>query len=210
MKLKYYLRGLGAGILFSVLVFVFVAGPESSELSEEEIIARAKKLGMVENTEKGIDMEKLRDNVSPDAEQPENSLAPSNMPTLTSTPTPTHTTLPTNTPTPTIAPTLTTTPTSTNVPTPTIVPTPTVAPTDVPVRDEVVPGVYTDTVVIEVFRGMTSEQICYLIKDNGLIEDALNLNAYLIQNGYAEQLRVGKFLLHGGMTFEEIAKQLTN
>ena len=50
MKLKFYLRGLGAGILFSVLVFVFVVGPKSSAISDEEIIAKAKELGLVEKT----------------------------------------------------------------------------------------------------------------------------------------------------------------
>ena len=61
MKLKYYLRGLGAGILFSVLVFVFVVSPNENELTDAEIIQRAKQLGMVEKTDSAIDMEKLRE-----------------------------------------------------------------------------------------------------------------------------------------------------
>ena len=54
MKLKYYLRGLGAGILFSVLVFVFVVGPKEAEISDDEIIQRAKQLGMTEKKELSI------------------------------------------------------------------------------------------------------------------------------------------------------------
>lgn len=206
MKLKYYLRGLGAGILFSVLVFVFVVGPKSADLSDEEIIAKAKKLGMVEKQEKNIDMEKLRDNT---ASSDSSKNTPTGIPTSTNTPTPTSTPVPTTEPTQTIIPTPTKEPTPTSIPTPTAILMPTVSPTDVLVEDEPVSDVQSDTVVIEVLRGMTSEQICYLIEDMGLIEEALELNAYLIQNGYAEHLRVGKFSLYVGMTFDEIANQLT-
>ena len=44
MKRKYYLRGLGLGILVTALVFT-IAGPK--ELSDEEIIKRAEELGYV-------------------------------------------------------------------------------------------------------------------------------------------------------------------
>ena len=202
MKLKFYLRGLGAGILFSVLVFVFVVGPKSSDLSDEEIIARAKELGLVEKTEKNIDMEKLRENTATPALQ-ESTLT--GVPASTDTPTPSVTPTATNEPTPTVTPTATNEPTPTGIPIPTSTP----IPTDVPIEDEPVPDEVIDAVVIKVVRGMTSEQICYLIENNGLIANALELNAYLIQNGYAEQLRVGEFTLYRGMTFDEIAKQLT-
>lgn len=196
MKLKFYLRGLGAGILFSVLVFVFVVGPKSSAISDEEIIAKAKELGLVEKTEKNIDMEKLRENTATPGLQ-ESTMT--GIPDSTDTPTPSETPTPTNEPTPTV------TPTPTSIPIPTSTP----IPTDVPIEDEPVPDEVIDAVVIKVVRGMTSEQICYLIENNGLIANALELNAYLIQNGYAEQLRVGEFTLYRGMTFDEIAKQLT-
>ena len=49
MKLKYYLRGLGIGIaVTTVFLSVYLAG--QNKLSEEEIISRAKKLGMIEST----------------------------------------------------------------------------------------------------------------------------------------------------------------
>lgn len=49
MKLKYYLRGLGIGVAVTALVLM-VSGAGKSSLSDEEVIARAKELGMVENT----------------------------------------------------------------------------------------------------------------------------------------------------------------
>ena len=47
MKLKYYLRGLGIGIVLSTLILSFSINKESKvDLTEEEIISRAEALGM--------------------------------------------------------------------------------------------------------------------------------------------------------------------
>lgn len=196
MKLKYYLRGLGAGILFSVLIFAFVVGGKTETLSDEEIIRRAKELGLVEKIT--IDMEKLKGNATGTP-----------TPTLTDAPTSTPTQAPTNTPT--LTPTSTPTPTPTNTPTPTPTSTPIPTPTQIPKQTESVePGETVKTVKITVVRGMTSEDVAYLVKEAGIVDDALALNAFLIRNGYAERLRVGTFELKSGMTQEEIAKRLTN
>lgn len=216
MKLKYYLRGLGAGILFSVLIFVFVVSPKESKISDDEIIQRAKQLGMTEKKEINIDMEKLRENNTPSpATDNTETLSPS--PTSILTPDPETTTVPTPTPTmpptPTLAPTLK----PTNSPTPTLTPTPTSSPIKVPTPSTAptqVPEEGSDeneavSAVVEIKSGMRSEDICAVIEKAGLIKDAMSLNAYLIQNGYAERLRSGKFELNSKMTFQEIAKMLT-
>ncbi len=46
MKLKYYLRGLGTGILVSTIILMISFQGRTTELSDDEIIARAKSLGM--------------------------------------------------------------------------------------------------------------------------------------------------------------------
>lgn len=48
MKRKYYLRGMGVGILVTALIFSLALLFEKPKLSDEEIIKQAKKLGMVE------------------------------------------------------------------------------------------------------------------------------------------------------------------
>ncbi len=48
MKLKYYLRGMGIGIILTAIVMGFALGGRKSTLSDAEIIKRAKALGMVE------------------------------------------------------------------------------------------------------------------------------------------------------------------
>lgn len=49
MKLKTYLRGLGIGIIVTTIVMVITLGGKKEEMSDEEIVARAKELGMVES-----------------------------------------------------------------------------------------------------------------------------------------------------------------
>ena len=48
MNLKYYLRGLGIGIIVTALILGFSVGGKEKTLSNEEIKERAKELGMTE------------------------------------------------------------------------------------------------------------------------------------------------------------------
>ena len=97
MKLKYYLRGLGIGIIVT-LILSGIAGNKKQEMTNEEIKARAAELGMIESTT-------LSD---PTAQTPE----PTATAAQTQTPEPTVTTAPTQTP----EPTATTAPTQTPEP----------------------------------------------------------------------------------------------
>lgn len=66
MKLKYYLRGLGIGIAVTAAVLM-LAGGRKENLTDEEIIARAKELGMVESvTLSQLSSETESENVSED------------------------------------------------------------------------------------------------------------------------------------------------
>jgi len=73
MKLKTYLRGLGIGIIVTTIVMAITLGGEETKMSDEEIVARAKELGMVESVA-----------VEPDAnnestpKEPENTTEPEN------------------------------------------------------------------------------------------------------------------------------------
>lgn len=49
MKLKYYLRGLGIGILITTVI-LSLAGIGRKNMTDEEVVKRAKELGMVEST----------------------------------------------------------------------------------------------------------------------------------------------------------------
>ncbi|KSV60709.1 hypothetical protein [Acetivibrio ethanolgignens] len=47
MKVKYFLRGLGMGIIFTTLLMMTVVGTKKEALADEEIMTRASLLGMV-------------------------------------------------------------------------------------------------------------------------------------------------------------------
>ena len=54
MRIKYYLRGIGCGIIFSVVIMSIAMGSKGkSQISDAEIIQRAKQLGMVEADDNG-------------------------------------------------------------------------------------------------------------------------------------------------------------
>lgn len=50
MKLKFYLRGLGIGIVVTAIILHFVLSSSGGEMSDEQIKLRAQELGMIENT----------------------------------------------------------------------------------------------------------------------------------------------------------------
>jgi len=50
MKLRYYLRGLGIGIVITALLMGLTKGGAKETLSDDEIIARAEALGMVQSS----------------------------------------------------------------------------------------------------------------------------------------------------------------
>ena len=47
MKRKYYLRGMGFGILLTAIIVIIAYAVYSPEMSDEDVIRRARELGMV-------------------------------------------------------------------------------------------------------------------------------------------------------------------
>lgn len=61
MNLKYYLRGLGLGIVLTAVLLGITAGSRKETLTDEEIIVKAKSLGMVEETVLNDSVAKAKD-----------------------------------------------------------------------------------------------------------------------------------------------------
>ena len=72
MKLKYYLRGLGVGILVTTVILMIAFARHPQKLTDEEIIARAEMLGMVmEDKEAGESIPKSTEQTTEkDTQQP--------------------------------------------------------------------------------------------------------------------------------------------
>lgn len=60
MNLKYYLRGLGLGIVMTAILLGITSGGKKETLTDEEIVARAKSLGMAEEAELSASVEKAK------------------------------------------------------------------------------------------------------------------------------------------------------
>lgn len=195
MKLKYYLRGIATGILFTLCVLTLTGTSEKEKMSDSEIIHAAKALGMTE-TEGFVKISGLQ----PTAEVTKSPLA-------TSSPEPTSA-LVINTVTPTATPTDSTTETVT----------PTVPPTGMPVMTETVTPTKTPTpnpvssdtnhqklISFQIVKGMYSNAVAQEAYRIGLVENADEFDRYLVDHGYASLIRIGTYQIKQGATYSEIA-----
>lgn len=181
MKLKYYLRGIGVGILVTTLILT-IAGHNRKKMSDEEVIKRAGQLGMIMQKD-----ETLFDNESSASETEAST---------TETPT---------TETPTTEASTTEAPT-TEAPT-TEAPT-TEAPTTEAPTTEAPTTAVSGNATIQVVRGMYSESVSQAMQSAGIISDWRDFNMYLCSNGYAERLQTGTFTMNSSMSYEQLAKIL--
>ena len=192
MKQKYYLRGLGFGILITSLVFL-VTGP--TKLSDEEIMKRAEELGYA----------KAEEEVGPSIGIQDLLAKETPVPTATKTPAPTNTPTPVPTEVPTEEPEETVTPT----PVPTLTPTATPTPTSTPIQT---PTPKTELIIkasILVEPGNTAGIVCDKIEAAGIIKDGEVLKDYLIEHKLTDYINVGSYNLSSDMSLKEIAKILT-
>lgn len=210
MKLKYYLRGLGIGILVTALILGLVT-KDKSNMTDEEIKARAHELGMVEQRtladvaatpipDTALDKEE----VTPEAtKEPPLTPAPTEEPEITPEPskepetTPEPSREPEITPAPTQEPGITPTPDSSNHTGATE--------TEGPVKTEA-PPLETEEIELAIVRGDSSYSVSKRLAELGLIDDAREYDTYLCENGYDKKLNVGTYKLIKGQSWEEIAK----
>ena len=218
MKLKYYLRGLGIGIVVTALL-MGVTMKDNGAMTDEQIKARAMELGMVEQRT----LADIRDNLSePIAEpvveateapvateepQAEVTEAPGTEPTQEPESTEAPVTEPTREPAATEAPGTEPTqePESTEAPGAESTQEPVT--TENPQQSQPEPGT---VVTIEIERGESSEAVSRRLADEGLIEDADEFNRYLRKNKLTKVIYVGTFEIEMGADMEEIARIITN
>lgn len=183
MKLKYYLRGLGVGIVVTAVILT-IANHLGNKMSDEDIIKRAAKLGMVMKEDE--------------------SLFPPTEPETT-TPEPTS---PSPTEQDTTAVKLAEPETTTPEPT-TPVPTEPETTTPVPAEPQT-SGVVIHTATITVTSGMYSEAVSQRLEEAGIVKNWREFNEYLTSNGYAERLQTGTHSFNSEMDFNEIAEILVS
>lgn len=195
MKLKYYLRGLGIGILVTTVI-LSLAGVGRKNMTDEEVVKRAKELGMVESTL----LSDLPDQTKTDEVRPTEpgiSLQPETSEPEESASTPE---------TPEASEETTTTPETPAAPEETPV-----APEETPVSPEAgnpdIPAGETVTLVIG--RGESSTTVSKNLKKAGIVEDAAAFDRFLCNNGYDKKIITGTYEIPYGASEEEIAKIIT-
>ena len=187
MKLRYYLRGLGIGILMTVVILT-IAGLGKDTMTDEEIKDRAKELGMVESTVlSGMHTPNPGEGTEETTEP-----KPSDMPKETDVSNPTEEPEEEATPAPTEEPVEEATPTPTEEP-----------------EEEATPAPEGEIVTIVIAAGDSSVSVSKDLEAAGLVESASAYDKYLCDNGYDRRIRTGTHQIPAGASEEEIARIIT-
>ena len=197
MKLKYYLRGLGIGIVVTALIMGLSTG-NTVPMTDAEIKAKAAMLGMVESdslrlSDRGTATASPEATNNPEGTEASETLGATVSPEAEATATPEATALPEVTATPgaTVSPEAeaTATPATTATPEATASP--------------------KATVTIIVQKGDGSDTVSRRLAEAGVIEDASGFDRYLIEKGYSRKISIGTYEIETGLPEEEVAKIIT-
>ena len=199
MRLKYYLRGLGLGIIFAVFIMMVGYHNHGSSMSDSEIIEKAKALGMVETEDSsGMKSDKKTDNKTDeksdkktDTSEPDTAIADTSAAEDTQTGTD-------NTDADNIAGAAdadTTAPSD-------------VAATDSTASDAAQPQQNT-TFTVTVGSGDTCRMIAERLQAAGIIDDAEKFRAYMGQKGVDQFIADGSHEIPYGASYDDIINILT-
>ena len=205
MKIKYYLRGIGVGLLLGVIIMyaamvTFGYEKKSDDEDTKTVVENDVNKGKTEaqTTEKAT--EKVTTEVKTERVTTEKTDTTAEVTTEATTEPTTAATTEATTETTTEATTETTTEVTTETTEATSEKTeePT---TEKPSQD--------DTVTIVIERGMISTDVAEMLQDAGIIDDYKDFDRWLDATGYSTIIGVGEFIFHKGMTYKEIAEVLT-
>ncbi len=198
MKLKYYLRGLGIGMIVTALILgiSFSSRQEQAQtMTDDQIRERAAELGMVDSSE--LTLAALQNGAMQPTESTPQETQTQNSPEAATEPEETQT-LETNT-----EPEVTVTPEVTNEPETTVTPEATPEPEATKVPEQ------TQTAGITINRGDDSGSVSRRLYEAGLVENAKAFDNYLCNNGYSRSINPGTYEIVPGTSEEEIAKIIT-
>lgn len=202
MNLKYYLRGLGVGMLVTAVVLKIASGGGKESLTNEEIKTRAKELGMIENvvlSEIGTDM------VSP---EPETSVTAEPEASPSAEPEASPSAEPVASPSAEPAESLTEEPEESSLPEAeeSGMEEPSTSGMGLPAED-IAP--LTDPVSLEIRSGASSYSVSKQLAEEGVVPSAGELDTYLCANGYDKKIRVGTYTIPADADYQTIAEIIT-
>lgn len=191
MKLKYYLRGLGIGIITTAFISSIANGIGNKSLTTEQIIQRAKELGMVTQEEYNTvnsdladakkDLKDIQKQTSDEKELVKESVKepePSNEDEKEAdTSTDNNKEISDNTKS----------------------------------TETYIEGSVSESTIVtfNITPGMSSEAISKLLKEKGIIPDANEFNQYVIDTGNVNNLQIGEYEVKSGESYDTIIGKLT-
>lgn len=181
MRRKYFMRGMGVGIIITALIFTISSFFSNGTMSRSEIIAEAEKLGMVmqdadtlENTEKNeSDKNDALNTKESGSEQTGDKKTVVNLTGDEVSPAPDETTDPTTE------------------------------------ANENTSPEGSNAVSFQIRSGEDSMIVSANLYKAGLIDNPTEYNRFLERNGYDKRLRTGNYSIVPGSSNESIAKKLT-
>ncbi len=196
MKLKYYLKGFGVGVLFStvILSISLMLNQQQTGLTDEQIMARARELGM-----EMVSAEKETDTEEPTTKTPESSTMPA------------ESTSPDITEKETASQGETVTGMEGMEPVETLgeVPSVTESENESSEAVRVEEGTDETTVIIHIEKGMSSDTIVRLLEEAGVVESSDELLNRLWEIEKTRYVRAGTYEFTRGMSVEEIADRIS-
>lgn len=184
MKLKYYLRGLGIGIIVTTIVLMISFSKREASISDEEVIARATQLGMLMKEEEPLFSDTEEEETS-DVEKEKSAAPPEDMSypqgeTEAGGGTASFDGAETGAET---------------------------SPADA-VSGSIPPQESGEPYRLTIHQGDVCRVVCETLAENGVVSDAETLRKYLFEIGYATSMSTGVYEIPYGLTNEEIAQIL--
>ena len=194
MRMKYYLRGMGIGIMGSVLIFMVALIFYKPNLSDNEVIKRAEELGMVMADDQGTISEAQEEKTADDEvvyfgddATDDNANLDPEVGTATSS-------------------------TSTEPATSATKPEITVPIEEDETDSETTVSSNASTTVagsVSIVGGDSSESVSRKLYNANLVENADDFNTYLVTHGYDRTLQNGDFDIPEGASYEDISRIIT-
>lgn len=201
MRRKYFIRGMGVGIIITAIVFTIAWFFNDNTMSSGEIIEKAKELGMVMPENSTLENKETKDSENKAAEKKENN---SKVETTTDSTGAKVTVENLEGDEVTKAPQETTDPTTENNKTKQKKNTSNTEITTVTPTESA-----KDIVSFSIRAGENSSIIAANLYKAGLVENPTEFDKFLESNGYDKYLKTGSFSIRKGSTQENIAKTLT-
>ena len=226
MRLKYFLRGLGIGIVVTTIILA-ISYNAGRRMSDSEVIGRAKELGMAYTTaaqENSIESAAETTETETDTTEPVTTGQESTTDTEAGSTAETESSEASTTAQETTGVRETTTQQETTTQETTIQETTTTRAAQESTTETTHEASTTEaettqaenesteteastviTYTLTIASGMSSNTVCDILKKNGIIADSGDFDRFLVSSGYADRIRVGSFEVNSGMSYDELA-----